>query len=52
MDLIPFNVPTSKSLLYRFINLFSVNNSEYPNLFGHDLEDHPIILKPQLPIAT
>jgi hypothetical protein len=35
-----------------FINLFSVNNPEYPNLFGHDLKDHPVIPNPQLPIAT
>ncbi len=43
---------TLKPLLYSFINLFSVNDTKYPNLFIHNFEDHPIIPDPQLPITA
>jgi hypothetical protein len=39
------NEPTGsvlESLLYRLINVLSVNNPEYPNLFSHNLENHLI----------
>lgn len=41
-----------KPLLYFFINLFSVNDTKYPNLLTHNFEDDPIIPNPQLPITS
>ncbi len=41
-----------KPLFYCLINLFSMNDTEYPNLFSHDFEDYPIIPNSQFPIAT
>lgn len=41
-----------KPFLYRIINLFSMDDTEYPNLFIHDFEDYPIVPNSQLPIAT
>ena len=32
-----------KPLLYRIINIFSMNDTEYPNLFTHGFEDYAII---------
>jgi hypothetical protein len=45
----PFHL---KPLLYFFINLFSVNDTKYPNFLIHNFEDHPIIPDPQLPITS
>jgi hypothetical protein len=33
-------------------NLFSMNDTKYPNLFTHNLKDDPIISDSQLPIAV